>query len=169
MRVRLFLMLTALFCLCMSGCKTVQYMNDISQVTYTSESGTILPELQWYEQIVITGSKVTLTRNGKAADTEVNAGTWEFAVDEQKVTALFEQLEIIDCSSIREVKPDEPTEGGGTETYSIVYAGDKTFSLRYGQGTTYTDGVLIAEPIDAFIESLTLPAEAANRYKPSTD
>jgi len=28
---------------------------------------------------------VTLTRNGKTADTEVNEGTWEFEVDEQEV------------------------------------------------------------------------------------
>jgi len=67
------------------------------------------------------------------------------------------------------VEPDQPTEGGGTETYSMVYAGDKTFCLRYGQGTTYTDGVLIVKPIEAFIESLTLPVGAANRYKSSTD
>jgi hypothetical protein len=144
-------------------------MEDISQVSYTSESGTILPELQWYEEIVITRDKVTLARNGKAGDTEVNAGTWEFAVDEQKVTAFFEQLEAIDCSSIKEVEPDEPTDGGGTETYSIVYAGDKTFYLWYGQGTTYTDGMLIVKPIDAFIESLALPAAATNPYKSSID
>jgi len=165
MKVRLFLMLAALFCSCVSGCKTVRYMEDISQVSYTSESGTIPPELQWYAQIVITRNKVTLTRNGKTADTEVNEGTWEFAVDEQKVTAFFEQLEAIDCSSIEKVEPDEPTVGGGTETYSVVYAGDETFYLRYGQGTTYTDGMLIVKPIDAFIESLALPAGAANQYK----
>ena len=51
-KVRLFLILAALFCPCMSGCKTVRHMKDISQVSYTSESGTILPEEQWYEQIV---------------------------------------------------------------------------------------------------------------------
>ena len=169
MKVRLFLMLAALFCSCMSGCKTVRYMKDISQVSYTSQSGTILPEEQWYEQIVITRNKVTLARNGQAANTKINAGTWEFAVDEQKVTAFFEQLEAINCSSIKKVEPDQTTEGGGTETYSIVYAGDKTFCLRYGQGTIYTDGMLIVKPIDAFIESLTLPAGAANRYKSSTD
>jgi len=167
MRIGSFLILIVLFCACTSGCKTVRYMEDISQVSYTEESGTILPELQLYEQIVITRTKVTLTRNGKTADTEVNEGTWEFAVDEQKVTAFFEQLEAIDCSSIEKVEPDQPTVGGGTETYSIVYAGDEKFSLRYGQGTTYTNGMLIVEPIDAFIESLSLPADAAIQYKSS--
>ena len=105
MKVRLFLMLAALFCSCISGCKMVRYRKGVSQVSYTSESGTILPELQWYEQIIITRNKVMLARNGKTVDTEVNAGTWEFAVDEQKVTAFFEQLEAIDCSSIKRVEP----------------------------------------------------------------
>jgi hypothetical protein len=168
MKARLFPILAALLCSCLAGCTTARYLKDISQVSYTSESGTILPELQWYEEIVITRDRVTLSRNGKAADTEINAGAWEFAVDEQKVTAFFGQLEAIDCSSIKEVE-DEPTEGGGTETYTVVYGGGKTFYVRYGQGTTYTDGMLIVKPIHAFIDSLALPPAAADRYRPSTD
>ena len=169
MKVKLFLILAVLFCSCMSGCKTVRYMEDISQVSYTEESGTIPPELQLYEQIVITRDKVTLTRNGKTADTEVNEGTWEFAVDEQKVTALFERLEAVDCSFIEKVEPDQPTIGGGSETYNILYAGDERFSLGYGQGTTYIHGMLIVEPIEAFIRSLEFPAGAASQYKDAID
>ena len=60
-------------------------MNNVTQVSYTSDAGTILPELQWHEQIVITKSQVSLTRNGRVADTEINAGSWEIPVDEQKV------------------------------------------------------------------------------------
>ncbi|MDY7080119.1 MAG: hypothetical protein SXV54_24830 [Chloroflexota bacterium] len=163
-KVRLFLVL-ALLCSCISGCKRARYLEDISQVSYTEESGTILPELQLYERIVITRDRVTLSRNGKTPDTEINEGVWEFEVDEQKVTAFFEQLEAIDCSSIEKVEPDEPTLGGGTETYSIVYAGDEKFYLGYGQGTTYTNGRLIVDPIEAFIRSLEFPAGAASQYK----
>ncbi len=177
MKVKRFLGLAALFCSCALGCKMtryvedavspVSYLEDISQVSYSEESGTILPELQLYEQIVITRDGVTLTRNGRTEDTEVNEDTWEITVDEQKVTAFFEQLEAIDCSSIEEIEPDEPTIGGDTETYTILYAGDARFSLAYGQGTTYTDGALIVEPIEAFIRSLEFPAGAASQYKDS--
>jgi hypothetical protein len=144
-------------------------MKEISQVSYTEESGTILPELQLYEQVVITKDKVTLSRNGKTAETEVNEGKWEIQVDEQVVRVFFEQLEAIDCSSIKRIEPDELEIGGGTESYSIVYAGDKTFYLRYGGGVTYTDGMLIVEPIEAFIESLTFPVGASSQYKSRTD
>lgn len=165
MKGKLFVILAVIFCECIAGCKTGQSMNDISQVTYTSDSGTILPELQWREQIIITKNKVSLTRNGRTADTQVNAGTWEFAVDGPKVTALFAQLETINCATIKRMEPDDLPDGGGTESYTIVYAGDQECSLVYDPGTTYTDGILIVKPVEAFIRNLTLPVGAANRYK----
>lgn len=164
MRGKLFVILAIIFCRGITGCQTEQAMNDISQVSYTSDSGTILPELQWHEQIIITKNKVSLTRNGRAADTKVNTGVWEFVVDEPKVTALFAQLTAVNRAAIKRVEPDDPPDGGGTESYTIIYAGDQEFSLVYDPGTTYTNGGLIVEPVEAFIQSLTLPAEAASRY-----
>jgi hypothetical protein len=140
-------------------------MNDISQISYTSDSGPLSSELQWHEKIIITKNRVSLTRNGRATDTEINEGAWEFAVDEQKVTTLFEQLEAINCATIKRIEPEDPLDGGGTESYTIVYAGDRTFSLVYDPGTTYTDGELIVKPVEVFIQGFRLPAEAASRYK----
>jgi len=139
-------------------------MNNITQVSYTSDAGTILPELQWHEQISITRSKVSLTRNGRVADTRVNAGSWEFAADERKVQALFEQLATIDCAAIKRVAPDDPPDGGSTESYTIAYERGKECLLVYDPGTTYTNGELVVKPIQAFTRSLVLPADAAPRY-----
>jgi hypothetical protein len=139
-------------------------MNDISQVTTTSDSGTILPELQWHEQIVITKDKVTLIRKGRTADTQVNAGTWEFAVDAQKAAALFAQLKAVDCARIKRIEPDDVPDGGGAESYTVVYGGKKQCSLVYDPGVTYTGGELIVKPVKAFMQGLTLPADAASRY-----
>jgi hypothetical protein len=139
-------------------------MQDISQITYTSESGTILPELQWFEKLVVTRDKVTWTRNGKATATKVNAGTWDLPVDTEELAGLFEQLEAADASSIREVKAADPTDGGGVQTYHIVYAGNKTLSLRYAEGTTYTHGDLVTNPVAAFLKAVSFPPGAANRY-----
>jgi hypothetical protein len=169
MRVRLFFVLATLVCSCVPGCTSVRYLRDISEVSYSEESGTILPEMQLYEQVVITRDKVTLSRNGKTADTEINEGEWDIEVGEQEVRVFFEQLEAIDCSSIKRVEPEELEIGGGTESYRIVYGGDKTFYLSYGGGVTYTDGRLIVELIEAFIEGLTFPVDAASQYKSRTD
>jgi hypothetical protein len=139
-------------------------MNEITQITYTSDAGTILPELQWHEQIIITRSKMSLSRNGRVADTEVNAGSWEFAADEQTVQALFEQLATIDCAALKRVAPDDPPDGGSTESYTITFARGKECSLVYDPGTTYTNGELLVKPIQTFIRSLVLPADAAPRY-----
>ena len=154
MKLRPILLLLALACACISGCNRVGYLDDIAWITYTSESGTILPELQSHETVTITRERVTLTRRGKTDDTDVDEGTWVFDVDPQRVTALFEQLETIDCSTIKRLEPEELTEGGRTMTYDIVYAGRKTFNMNYGQGATYTNGWLITRPIDTFIQSL---------------
>lgn len=157
-------MIAALFCACMAGCETADSMSDISQVIFTSGAGTILPELQWGEQIIIARDKVSLTRSGATGDTQVNAGSWEIVVEAQKVTALFEQLKAVDCSIIRRVEPDDPPDGGGSQSYTVVYANGEKCTLLYDPGTTYANGDLIARPVDEFIESLELPA-AANRYK----
>jgi len=41
----------------------------------------------------------------------------------------------------------------------------KKYSLMYDPGTTYTNGDLLVKPINLFIQSLALPADAASRYQ----
>jgi hypothetical protein len=159
---KLLVILAALFCA--AGCTGAEPMNNVTQVSYTSDAGTILPELQWHEQIVITKSTLSLTRNGRTADTRINAGSWEFAADEQKVKALFEQLAAVDCATIKRVAPDDVPDGGGTESYTIAYARGNVCSLVYDPGTTYTNGESLVKPIKLFIQSLILPTDAASRY-----
>jgi hypothetical protein len=158
-------LLAAVLCPSLWSCTRARYLEEISQVSYTEASGTIPPELQLYEEVVITEEKVTLRRNGRTPDTEVNEGEWEAAVEAQGVRAFFEQLEAIDCSTVRRVEPAALEIGGGTESYTIVYAGDRTFYLGYGGGVTYTDGMLLVAPIETFIDGLTFPAGAASQYK----
>ena len=169
MKIKLLIILVILLGLSLSGCTKSCYLEDISQITYTEESGTISPEYQLTEKIIITGDKVTLTRRGRIDETLVNEGTWEIEVDESEIAALFEQLEAVDCSTIKRVEPEERPIGGGIKYYSIIYAGDKAFNISYSGGTTYTNGMLIIEPINTFIEGLTFPAGATVQYKEPAD
>ena len=73
MKGLLFVILAIIFYECMTGCNTGQYMNDISQISYTSDSGMILPELQWHEEIIITKNKVSLIRNGISRQFDTSA------------------------------------------------------------------------------------------------
>ncbi|NPV77175.1 MAG: hypothetical protein HPY59_12490 [Anaerolineae bacterium] len=160
-RLVLFILLLSIS---LTACKTVKNMNKISQISYTSDSGTILPELQWHEQITITPGEVTLARNGKTPDSIVNAGTWDFAVEGQKTATLFEQLEAIDCSAIQRIEPQDPPDGGGSEAYTLLYANGDKCSLVYDPGTSYTNGEEVVKLVQAFIQNLTLPAEIASRH-----
>lgn len=139
-------------------------MKEITQISYTSDSGAILPELQWHEEYVITDGAVTFSRNGKVAETEVNAGTWQLAIDGQQTTALFKQLEAVDIAAIQRVEPQDAPDGGGSTSYTVVYADGKTFNLYFDVGVVYTNSEPMLEPIHRFIQNLVLPAEAANRY-----
>ena len=159
------LIAVVLLCLCSPGCTRVRYLQDITQVSYSERSGTIPPELQLNEQIVVTRNSVTLTRNGRTPDTEVNEGVWEIEVPEQTVAALFERLEAIDCSTIKRVEPKALDIGGGTKRYNIVFSGDEAFYLSFGRGVTYTDSAKIVKPIEAFIQGLTFPHGAVRQYK----
>lgn len=148
----------------LSGCSTEQRMKDIMQISYSSDSGAILPELQWHEEYVITDGMVTFSRNGKVAETQVNAGTWQITLDEQQTAVLFRQLEAVDIAAIQRVEPQDAPDGGGSASYTVVYAGGKTFNLHFDPGVVYTNSDPMVESIHQFIQSLVLPAEAANRY-----
>ena len=159
------LMQAALVALCalLPTCRRVRQLREISQITYTSRAGTILPEMQWYEEIVITPDRVTLHRNGMTPDTEINEGDWTWAPDAEEVRAFFQELEAVDCSTIRRVKK-EPESGGGTETYTIVYAGQE-FYFADGDEVSYADSWLLWKPIKEFIAQMDVPEEARPRSK----
>jgi hypothetical protein len=158
-------MLAALFCGLATGCRAARPVKEIIQISYTSTAGSILPELQWQEEITITPEKVVLTRSGRVEASEVNAGSWDLAVDGVTVAALFERLTAVECATLVRVEPDDAPDGGYTEGYRIAYAGGAACSLVYDPGTTYTNGQLVVEPVQAFIAALPLPAEATSRYR----
>jgi hypothetical protein len=161
---KLLVALATIFCECLAGCKAGKAVGQIVEIRYTSSAGAILPELQWHEEIVITRGGVSLKRNGRAPDSEVNEGTWDIAVDAQQVSALLEQLQAVDCSTIERVEPEDAPDGGGEESYTIVYASGIKCTLWYNAGVTYTNGERIVEPVQTFLQSLAYPVEAKSRY-----
>lgn len=167
MKSKLLVALAAIFCECLAGCKAGKAVDQIVEVRYTSSAGTILPELQWHEEIVISRGGASLRRNGRAADSEVNEGTWGVVVDAQQVSALFEQLQAVDCAALQRVEPQDAPDGGGEESYTLVYASGKRCSLWYHAGVDYTNGERIVEPVQAFLQGLALPLAAQSRHRSS--
>lgn len=165
MKHKVWIALAAIACKLITGCSPMRHLNDVSQVTYTADSGPISSELQWHEEIIITRDKVRLARNGRDPNTEVNAGTWNIAADAGEVAGLFAQLEAVDCSSIERVEPESSLDGGGSVSYDIVYANEKTYFLSYDPGVTYTYGESLTDPVDAFIQGLSFPVKAVDRYR----
>jgi len=164
-RKRVWAAFAAVLCQCGLGCGAERCLDDVLQVTYACESGPILPELQWYEETVISAEQVVFTRTGKYAETEVNQGTWTFPADAERVAALFGDLAGVDCAGIRRLEPEDAPDGGETAHYAVSYGRrGRTLTLRYNPGVTYTDGDLVIEPIASFLSDLVLPDDAAPRY-----
>ncbi len=157
------LLLIFSLCLVLAGCQTEQPMtNTVEQVIYTADSGPVLPELQWHEERVITRTAVTLTRNGRVAATQINAGAWAVPVD---AAALLDELAAVDCASLTRVEPADPPDGGGTVSYTLVFADGDPCVLTFDPGVTYTGSEAITAPVQALLQTLPWPPEAASRIK----
>lgn len=139
-------------------------MQAIVQVTYTSEAGPILPERRWHETMTITEQTITFVRSDGGPGSQVNAGTWTWAAETAVVTALFAQLATVDCTTLKRIEPDDPPDGGHTESYTLTYARHKPCTLVYNPGVRYTSDAQIVEPMQAFMRGLRLPQAAASRY-----
>ena len=151
--------------LMLSGCDKADAMKEIKQIIYTSDSGTILPELQWHEEYVIDQDSVTFKRSGRTENTTVNAGEWEIKVDSEDLIGLFDQLEILKYEEIKKIEPQDIPDGGGSESVQIVFSNGKSFRMDLTPGVTYSNGNLIMDPIQSFIAQLEFPVEAFPQQK----
>ena len=139
-------------------------MRDVVRVVYMTQTGAILPELQWSEEISITTTSTTLVREGKVPVSHINTGNWEILADSSAVTALFDQLKLVDCSRIKRIEPTDSPDGGDTESYTVHYQNGDQCSLYYDPGTKYENGDLIRKPIRDFIHSLSFSLGSESWY-----
>ncbi len=162
--IRLYAFLTALF-LCLSGCAPEPSMNRLAQITFSRDSGSILPELQLHEEFTLTRQSAAFSRSGKIAATQANAGAWDLSADPAALEALFTQAEALPCANFKRVEPPDPPDGGGTQTYTLTYASGAPCTLTFDPGVTYSGSEALTQPVQQFLSSLTLPAEAAAPYR----
>jgi len=149
--------------LILTGCQTEQPMSDtVEQIIYAANSGPVLPDLQWHEEIIIARDGVTLNRNGRVDNSQINAGSWTLPAD---TGALLGDLAAVNCADLKRVEPADPPDGGGTISYELIFTDGSRCVLTYDPGVTYTGGEAVTEPVQAFLRTLSWPAEAASRIK----
>lgn len=166
MSVKSWLLGLSVTALCLTACAAQRTPPEIARVRFSADSGPLPPEYQYFEEIVITRGAAALTRGGKAADTLVNAGSWQIALDEPGASGLFETLAALDCAGLkREEAPDAP-DGAGTLVYAIEYAGGGVCELYFDPGASYPGSETLVQAVDAFIAGLAFPPEALPRVQP---
>ncbi|PKN89931.1 MAG: hypothetical protein CVU42_08205 [Chloroflexi bacterium HGW-Chloroflexi-4] len=149
----------------LAGCQKAENMKNISQISIISESGTILPELQWHEEFILQPDSIIFKRSGNTDASNINNGSWQVPFEPAALSALFQTLEQIDLSKINRIEPLDQPDGGGSQYFTFTFSADRSWSLDFNPGVTYTHGEWITQPLQDFINKLQLPAEAANRYK----
>ncbi len=139
-------------------------MQTMTMVRYSLDSGPLLPERQWHEEITITQNAVVIKRNGKIAETKVNAGSWDVPVDAVRATEFLRELGLFDWSSLKRIESVDAPEGAGIISYEFVFSNGKSQSLYYDPGTTYQNDTWLRKLVDDFILQLEIPFAAKSRY-----
>lgn len=139
------------------GCDVKEQQKVVMRITYSVDSGPVLPELQMIEKYEIKRDGVKLTRSGKIPDTQVFEGEWAFTTEKEKLDKLFRTAEQ-KCSALKRVEPADPPDGGNTVIINLVYADDSECTLTYDPGVNYECAENLLADVHAVIETLkTLP------------
>lgn len=147
-----------------SACSRESEMKTIREIRYLNSSGSILPELQWSEEYLLTDENVFLVRKGRIENSQVNAGSWNLTTDKLLLQELFNVLQEMDCAKIQRIDPADPPDGGDSEEFTIVYETGNTCYMRYDPGVLYEIGDEYAALIRIFISRIELPESAVNRH-----
>jgi hypothetical protein len=139
-----------------AGCTMKKPSKVLTQIEYTISSGSILPELQADETFLITPAGVTFTRTGRTTDTEVEQGTWEYYVEPEIINQLFQDLQPFDCSQAVRIEPEDPPDGGFSETYTFHYSDGSSCTLYYDPGVTYTNADQAVRNVLGFVGPLMM-------------
>ena len=164
-RILIWVLCVSVFYLPLISCSKDTQMKKIVQVTYTSSSGSILPELQWTEKISLSPDGSSFTRTGKIDKSEVNAGIWTISIDESSLNTLFSSLQVLNCKNLKRMEPQDPADGGVQEIFIIAYQNGEVCELNYETGVSYVNGDVYGGLIRKFVTHLSIPVEAANRNK----
>lgn len=148
----------------LSACSRESEMRTIKEIRYLKSSGSILPELQWVEEYLLSAENATLSRKGRIENSQVNAGSWNLIPDRLVLKELFDALQKMGCAKLNRIDPADPPDGGGSEEFTIVYETGDTCIMRYDPGVTYENGDEYAALIRSFISTIDLPGNAVNRH-----
>lgn len=129
---------------------------EIKEVRVVMQSGSILPELKEYREIIISPGKVVLLFQGNNDLVHDQPKAWEVDIDEQEVRSFFTELDALDYSQVKRISPDIEPDGGHTKVYTISYTKGANFSMIFKPGVRYTNSQPIVDCVDTFVRSLVL-------------
>ena len=134
-------------------------------VIYTNSSGPVAPDSAWDEKYTISTDRLTFERTGYTDMTTVNGGTWTINSDGANEAKLFSDLSTVDVYGVVKTGQGAIPVGSGARCYTIRYDNGESREVVFGDGSIYGNADLITTPIDNYLSSVVLPADASKRYK----
>jgi hypothetical protein len=135
-------------------------------VIYASSSGPVAPSAACAEKYTVSPDGLTFERTGYTDMTTVNSGTWTINSDGANEAKLFSDLSTVDvCYGVVKTGQGAIPIGAGTRCYTIQYDNGESREVVFGDGSIYDNAGLITTPIDNYLSSVVLPADASKRYK----
>jgi hypothetical protein len=135
-------------------------------VIYSKSSGPVAPDAACYEKYTVSPDGLTFERTGYTDMTTVNSGTWMIDSDGANEAKLFSDLSTVDVyyEVVKTGQGAIPI-GAGARCYTIRYDNGESREVVFGDGSIYDNAGLIRTPIDDYLSSVILPADASNKYK----
>ncbi len=140
-----------------AGCAVQKTSLNVSMIVFTVDSGPVLPEMQTHEVFTITRQGVQLERTGKTENTEIHEGNWTFEADETLLSAVFAAAESQNCEAFTRVEPEEPPDGAGTTTLTLVYSDGTQCELFYDAGVNYEGAEELLLNVKELLNNLSTP------------
>lgn len=146
-----------------AGCEAQKTPLNVTLIVFTVDSGAILPEMQTHEVYTITRQEVQLERTGKTENTEIHEGQWTFEADEALLSAVFSTAESHECKAFKRVEPEDPPDGAGTTTLTLIYSDGTQCELLYDAGVYYEGAEELLLKVKELLSNLsTTPSSQIN-------
>ncbi len=128
-------------------------MSDIERLIYISEAGSILPELQWYEEITVSRGKLCSAERKNIRHRVSTPAVGPSSLKRERVERLFSRLAGFDRSVLRRLEPEISPDGGSRECFTLVYRDGRDCTVSLDPGVTYTGAEGFVETVREFLKT----------------
>lgn len=145
-----------------TGCFRKKSVTEISQLVWSSDPVSTLPEMQMHEEYTITRESIKLVKTSLSPETKMFEGEWSFQPDEKLLNELFELAESKKCAKYKRVEFADVPDGGFTSTLILVSSEGGKCELYFPPGITYKGAEDLLLKLTQVLNTVQAPSVEVN-------